>query len=393
LAALRSGKQTRAGPWLFWIGLACGALIKGPIGPLMLILTLGLLAIWERRVAWLRPLLHPPAVAVALLIVLPWTIAIWQATDGRFFTDAIGQDLAPKLSGQSENKAVPPGAHLLIAPLILWPASLLLPAALWTGLDRRRDPRVVFLLAWIIPNWLMFEAAPAKLAHYTLPIHGALVLLGAIGLVEGAWQRAWVRWIGLAFFVLGGAIPTLAPMLLAQDIAPDMTALARGVSAAMALVLLVTWALLFKRTQMAGLALAISACVTSLAIKAVFIPALPQLHLSARVSDRLVEAGLHPRLSPQAIGPLVGYGYQEPSLIFATRSDSALSSQAAAVSAARAGAGFVVLDTELDAFNQALKPAFLSAVPLRSSPAISGTNYSKGDSVTLIVGQIEALQH
>jgi hypothetical protein len=140
------------------------------------------------------------------------------------------------------------------------------------------------------------------------------------------------------------------------------------------------------------LAAALAAVVVAVALKGVFVPALPQLNLSARVSDRLLQAGLHPRLTQGGPGPLVGFGYQEPSLIFATRSDSALSSLAVAVAQARAGSGFVVLNESLPAFNQALAAKGLRAAPLARDSQISGTNYSKGDRITLVVGRIVAAQ-
>ena len=213
LASARAATPQKSAPWLFWIGLGMAALIKGPIGPLIVILSIIMLLIWERDAKWLRGLVHWPSITLAFLIVVPWYIAIWQATNGQFFSDAISQDLAPKLAGKAENPSIPPGAHLLISPLIMWPGSVLIPAAAWAGWTLRKDPRVRFLLAWAIPGWLLFEAAPAKLAHYTLPVHGAIVLLGAIGLLAGAWNRPLVKGLGTGFLAFGGLILTAVPMV------------------------------------------------------------------------------------------------------------------------------------------------------------------------------------
>lgn len=390
LAALRTPEKYKFAPWLFWIGLSMAALIKGPVGPLVIILSIIMLAIWERDVKWLSGLLHWPSVVLAIFIVVPWYVAIWQATNGQFFSDAIGQDLAPKLAGKSENPAIPPGAHLLIAPLIMWPGSLLLPAAVWTGWTQRKDPRVRFLLTWVIPGWILFEAAPAKLAHYTLPVHGSIVLLGAIGLLAGAWDRRWVKWIGLSFFAFGGLILAAAPVALAKDIAPSASNLATWYSAIIAMMVVTGLILLWRKADFGVAHIVFTAIVTSIVIKGVFVPSLPELNVSARVSQTLVDVGLHPRLTADKPGPLIGFGYQEPSLIFATRSDSALSSIDTAARAARIGAGVVVAREQLAPLNAALKPLGMVVAPT-SAPDVEGTNYSKGDHVKLMIGQVVAL--
>jgi 4-amino-4-deoxy-L-arabinose transferase-like glycosyltransferase len=391
LAFLRSPQQaSKWGPWCFWIGIAMAALIKGPVGPLVVILSIIMLAIWERDVKWLRGLVHWPAIVVAIFIVVPWYVAIWQATNGQFFSDAIGQDLAPKLAGKSENPAIPPGAHLLIAPLIMWPGSLLLPAAAWAGWSLRKDPRIRFLLAWVIPGWILFEAAPAKLAHYTLPVHGGIVLLGAIGLMAGAWEKAWVRWVGIGFVAFGGLILAAAPVALAQDIAPSASGHALWYSAIIAMFVVTALILIWRKAPMAPPHLAFTAIIVSIMIKGVFVPSLPELNVSARVSQALVDVGLHPRLSADKPGPLIGFGYQEPSLIFATRSDSALSSIDSATRHARVGAGVVVARESLGQLNIALAPLGMIVTPT-AAPDVTGTNYSKGDPVTLMIGQVAAL--
>jgi 4-amino-4-deoxy-L-arabinose transferase-like glycosyltransferase len=389
LAMLRGEQKHKVAPWLFWLGFGMAALIKGPVGPLIVVLSIVMLVIWERKLDWLKGLVHWPSILLAVFIVAPWYFAIWQATSGQFFSDAIGQDLAPKLAGKSENPAIPPGAHLLLSPLIMWPGSILLPAAAWAGWSLRKDPRVRFLLAWVIPGWLLFEAAPAKLAHYTLPVHGGILILGAVGLLAGAWDKKWVRWIGIGLFAFAGLILAAVPFALADDIAPSATKVAVWYSAIIAMFVVTTLILLARKSGLAAAHIAIAAIVTSIIIKGVFVPSLPELNVSARVSAALVATDLHPRLSEGRPGPLIGFGYQEPSLIFATRSDSALSSIAVARAAAHVGSGVVVARESLPELNAALATKGLVVTPT-DAPPITGTNYSKGDPVTLIIGRVSA---
>jgi 4-amino-4-deoxy-L-arabinose transferase-like glycosyltransferase len=390
LAGARATMPQKSAPWLFWIGMGMAALIKGPVGPLIVILSIVMLLVWERDAKWLRPLAHWPSIALATLIVVPWYIAIWQATGGQFFSDAIGQDLAPKLAGKSENPSIPPGAHLLISPLIMWPGSVLIPAAIWAGWTLRKDPRVRFLLAWAIPGWLLFEAAPAKLAHYTLPVHGAIVLLGAVGLMAGAWNRPLVKWPGLGLLAVGGLILTAVPMALASDIAPSYRDQAIIVSVVIGVSVLTALIMTARNVKAAGLWLAASAIVVSIGVKGYFVPRIAQLNVSTRVSEALEYANLHPRLSTGKPGPLIGFGYQEPSLIFATRSDSALSSIEAATKAAMVGSGVVVARDSLATLNQSLASVNLSVVRV-DDQVTTGVNYSKGDPVALVIGRVVAL--
>jgi 4-amino-4-deoxy-L-arabinose transferase-like glycosyltransferase len=388
LACLRT-QSAKQGAWLFWTGVAAATLIKGPVGPLIIVLSIASLSLWERNLAWLKGIFHPPALLLAALIVIPWHLAIWQATDGQFFFDAIGQDLAPKVAGQSETPSVPPGTHFVLSPLLLWPGSILIPAALWAGWVRRFDPAVRFFVCWVVPGWLLFEATPAKLAHYTLPVHGGIVLLGAIGLQAGAWANVWVRWLGLACFALGGLVMAALPIALIRDLEPDRAILGWTLTGLIAGSVLATLGLLLRRSMRAAGTLLVCGAVASLSVKGIVLPNLAALNVSRNVSQTLVTLGLHPRLSAGQPGPLIGAGYQEPSLIFLTRSDSALANVATAQAAAVPGSGIVVSQDQKVALERALAVKGLSAIWYEGRDVV-GVNYSKGDPVRLVFGRVSA---
>ena len=183
--ATRAGvKPVRWHKLLFWLGIGLSVLIKGPIGLLVVALSIIALSAWDRNIKWLGRLGWGWGLPLVALLVGPWAIAITIATDGGFWREAIGGDLAPKLAGAHESHGGFIGMYALLSPLLLFPVTLMLPAALSTGWHRRAEPAIRFAVCWLAPAWLMFEIAPTKLWHYTLPTFGAIALLAAAALTQ-----------------------------------------------------------------------------------------------------------------------------------------------------------------------------------------------------------------
>src|SRR5207237_5465816 len=76
--------------------------------------------------------------------------------------------------------------------------------AIWAA---RREPGAKFLLAWVLPSWLVFEIVVTKLPHYVLALYPALAILIA-GIVDGRMlsRRLWLTRITMWWF----AFPALA---------------------------------------------------------------------------------------------------------------------------------------------------------------------------------------
>ena len=105
-----------------------------------------------RGIGWLAPLRPKLGLPVMLAIVAPWLILITIKTQGAFFAESVGHDMMAKVAGGQESKGFPPGYYTLLFPVTFWPWSLLaLPAIPWVW-NNRRDPAVLFCLAWIIPS-------------------------------------------------------------------------------------------------------------------------------------------------------------------------------------------------------------------------------------------------
>jgi 4-amino-4-deoxy-L-arabinose transferase-like glycosyltransferase len=178
-----AGTATRGLAALFWVGLGAGILIKGPVAPGLAVLTsLTVLAAAQRR-AWLRKLHWKWGVLLVLLVALPWFIAIGFVSNGDFFSQSVAQDFAGKLQTTQDKHWGPPGFYLLAFLWTFWPATLFVTAdAIRTLWMMRRSRRLAFLLAWIVPFWLVLEATPTKLPHYALPLYPAIAMAAAFAM-------------------------------------------------------------------------------------------------------------------------------------------------------------------------------------------------------------------
>src|SRR5665647_3415455 len=77
----------------------------------------------------------------------------------------------------------------------------------------RREPGAQFLLAWLIPSWLVFEAVMTKLPHYVLPLYPAIAILIA-GIVEGRglYSKAWTVRGTVGWFLFPAVIAVAVPV-------------------------------------------------------------------------------------------------------------------------------------------------------------------------------------
>jgi 4-amino-4-deoxy-L-arabinose transferase-like glycosyltransferase len=369
----RAWLGARVKPWqaaLFWLALAAGILLKGPITPMVAGLTALGLAVSGRSTDWLRALRPGWGVPLMFAAILPWFIAIGLVTHGRFFAQAVGGDLGQKLAGGAETHGGFPGLHLLLLPLLAFPSTLPVLRALPAAWADRRTAATQFLLAWIIPSWLVFEAVPTKLPHYTLPLYPALFLLAARYAMgtqppSPAWMRVMSRAAliaaALAIAVGAAALPVYlraSPWLSLPAVA------ASGLVAALA----------WRRHVVLAL---IAAPLLYAAVFQVELPNLQALWIAPQVSDLL---RAWPGWNAQGKGIAIA-GYAEPSLMFLVGTD--IRNQPDGEAAAKllaSGAVSAVVVADADAF--AIEAGRLGISP-QPQGAVRGFNYARGRWVTL----------
>ncbi|HEY2481979.1 MAG TPA: glycosyltransferase family 39 protein, partial [Caulobacteraceae bacterium] len=207
-----AGRRSQA---LFWAGIILAVMVKGPVGPMVAALAAIAVSVWDRRARWLAGLGWGWGLLALLAIVGPWALAITVASDGAFWGASLGGDLAPKLVSGQEGHGEPFGFYAALAPVLLFPATVLLPGGMLAAWKKRAEPGVRFALCWLVPAWIVFEVVPTKLVHYPLPLYGALAWLMAAALAEPIGRG--VRWGAAALALLVAlALATVGPLAAAK---------------------------------------------------------------------------------------------------------------------------------------------------------------------------------
>ena len=191
---------------MFWIALAVGVLLKGPLILMFIGLPIVTLIAIDRSASWLKALRPLIGIPIFLLIVLPWFAAILMRTGSTFFSDSLGGDMLSKVYSGQEGHGAPPGYFIVLFFFTFWPASLLAGMAVPGVWREKWETPVKFLLAWLIPAWIVFEIVITKLPHYVLPLYPAIAILLARAIETGQMSsRKWMEWGTFWWF----AVPVL----------------------------------------------------------------------------------------------------------------------------------------------------------------------------------------
>jgi 4-amino-4-deoxy-L-arabinose transferase-like glycosyltransferase len=372
-----------------WAALGLGTLIKGPMALAVSGLTLLSLSLWDREGRWLtktRPLL---GLLVVLLIVLPWAVAIGLISHGGFYDQSLGHDFAAKLAGGQESHGAPPGYFLALLPITYWPATLFLLQGIGEAVRRRFDPGIRFLVAWIVPAWLMFELVPTKLPHYILPVYPALAILAAL------WMTGPKKDDTLFCRVLSHVSPVLyAAGVLALTIAAYVLPASYGngappwlifVIVAFVLVSIIAIVAYARKLMLtATLAMLVSVLIFYPALTAGVAPGLERIWVSPRLAAA-VQARARPDDPPPAAA-----GYVEPSLMFLLGSDTRLTDGPGAAEAGASQGGLALVE-------ERHRAAFLHKLAEREADAkevgaVDGLNYSRGKPVHIRIYRVEPVR-
>ncbi len=171
-------------PILVWLTFSFGVLVKGPISIAILFPTVIAFCIIQKSISLIKSLRPIIGLLICILVILPWFLAIDEATNGMFLQKAFQEDFFSKLESGQEGHGALPGTHLLTLSISIWPVATFLPCLILFSLQNRTNIIIKFLLCWILPFWVIIELIPTKLLHYPLPVLPAIAILAIGGLLQ-----------------------------------------------------------------------------------------------------------------------------------------------------------------------------------------------------------------
>jgi 4-amino-4-deoxy-L-arabinose transferase-like glycosyltransferase len=373
-----------SGPAIFWTALAGGILLKGPLILMFVGLAIVMLAILDRNANWLWRLRPVWGLMWLLVLVLPWFAAIFWRSGQTFFTDSVGGDMLAKFVGQ-ESHGAPPGVYLLLFWVTFGPGAVLAGLAMPAVWRARREPGAQYLLAWLIPSWIVFEVVLTKLPHYVLPLYPAIAIL-AVGAMErrvlsrAPWIVRGTAWwfvvpAGASVLAIVGAITlTRQPVFLAWPF----------VGLALIFGLIAWWLYEDGHAERSLLNAVVSALFLSFAAYGAVAPALTRLFPSPEVARAMRNV--------TCVGPkIASAGFHEPSLVFMTDTSTLLTDGSRAADFLNQGTCRFALVEQRSERNFVARA---EAIGLRYNvlTRIDGYNFSQGKAISIAIFRSEGTE-
>ncbi|MBN9598861.1 MAG: glycosyltransferase family 39 protein [Afipia sp.] len=371
-------------PAIFWTALAGGMLLKGPLILMFVALTIVALAIMDRSAAWLWRLRPIIGAIWALALVLPWFVAIFLKAGDSFFADSLGGDMLSKVANAQESHGAPPGLYFVIFWLTFWPGSALAGMAAPAIWRAKREPSVQFLLAWLVPAWLIFEIVITKLPHYVLPLYPAIAIL-----ITGVLERRMLSqtpWIvrGAAWWFVLPALLSVTSIITAMAVLRQPAFAAWPFAAAALIFGLVAWWMYDEDRAERSLLNAIAASwALGTCVWGVVLPAMKPVFPSVEIARAL--------RSVECVGPVAAAaGFQEPSLVFMVGTQTLLTNGSGAADFLSQGScRFALVEwREEKAFAQRAETIGLHYAPVKR---IDGYNYSQGRAISVAVFRSDSI--
>jgi 4-amino-4-deoxy-L-arabinose transferase-like glycosyltransferase len=405
LIYLDRAARPKATAALFWAMLGVGLMLKGPVILIVTLSTIAALCVWDRNVRWLGRLHAAWGAPLTLAVALPWFVAIGIISDGDFYTRSLGQNFGGKITTGQETHGGPAGYHLTSFLVMFWPGSLFAGLAVPFAWRERMRPEIRFLIAWIVPTWIVFELVATKLPHYVLPTYPAIACLAGAALFAGpqglrppwriagwVWAATWAL-AGLLLATLGVLFKTAvdldlfdAEIATAADASRILSAAAaqmatRGdavlIAAALGGAILVGMTLAFAALRRPERALVCALSAAAIVWIFTFGRALPGAE-AFWLAPRIAETA--ERVRPCPTGELITTPYHEPSLVFLygfDRTRLALEADAASRLARAPACSVAVIGAKQE-------PRFLAdaarlGLTVRPAAELKGRNYSDNE--------------
>ncbi len=185
------------------IAAGLAMLAKGPIGVIIpAVATFPLLIKRRKEVPWMR------ALAVLLLVSLPWYLLMMDRYGGRFLQDFFIFHNVKRFTTGVSHHSGQWWYYLLNAPWIYFPLSLFLPKAMARLLRERPQEHLILAFTWLVGTFVFFQTASTKLPHYLLPsVPAAAIITGHYAKDSPHFRKVVVATMALLLILKWMAVP------------------------------------------------------------------------------------------------------------------------------------------------------------------------------------------
>ena len=369
-------------PAVFWTALAAGVLVKGPLIFMFVLLAAAGVLAFDRRAGWLKDLRPLPGLAWFLLLVLPWFAAIVWKSGASFFVNAVGHDMLGKVTSGQESHGALPGYYFLLFWATFWPGAVLAGLAAPAVWQARRERGARFLIAWLVPSWIVFELVATKLPHYVLPLYPAVAIMIAGAIEQGVLSRRALLRHGTMWWLLFPLVVLTLAVAATMVFGRHLGLLAWPFAAGAAILGMLAWRLYdADGPELSLLRGAAAGLMMAIAIYGVVFPSLPRLFPSDTLARLLRHAPCKPSVAAA--------GFHEPSLVFLAGTDTLMTDGAGAADFLRQGAcRYAFVDSRSQ--NAFVKRAEAIGLRYSAGPRVEGVNLGRTRVVTIAVFYSEA---
>ncbi|HOX40465.1 MAG TPA: glycosyltransferase family 39 protein [Candidatus Brocadiia bacterium] len=224
--------------WLhrvFWVSLALGTLVKGPVAIILPLLLAAAFLLMEKELGYFRLMRPLEGIGIIAVLVGLWLVAACVKGGSEFTSNLLLHQNVHRVTDPWLHRN-PPWHFIVVLPLLFLPWTFLLPAAIvhpWTaeGSDDRRE--TLFALLWLATGFIFFTIVPTKRSIYMAPLFPALAVLCGIVIEDCVFKEPHARFwraripfylIPVFLFSLVAAAWGLAPAVFpdCKEIIPEL---------------------------------------------------------------------------------------------------------------------------------------------------------------------------